>query len=266
MLSDEMKERNCFEGIEGKKLYVFGAGGIKGRKFFSFYGYEYHFEGVLDNNSEKWGKEYYGITIHSPEILKEINPDDYRVIIVVREPEDVVDQLIHLGAKDITVYDWERVYPGRQHVCEKGEKPYHIGYIAGVFDLYHIGHLNLIRRAKEHCDYLIVGITSDEYVRNRKGKEPTVPFEERIQIVASCRYVDEAVPIPYEFGGTIEAYQKYHFDVQFSGSDYTDNKWWLEQQQWLRNHGADLVFFPYTQSTSSTMLQHAIKESLKIEE
>lgn len=265
-MSDKIKELNCFEGLEGKKLYVFGAGGVRGRKFFSFYSYEYHFEAVLDNNPEKWDKEYYGISIQSPEILKDINPDDYRVIIVVSKPEDVIDQLTHLGVKDIAVYDWEKVYPGRQQVCVRGEKPYHIGYVSGVFDLYHIGHLNLIRRAKEQCDYLIVGVTSDEYVRERKGKEPIVPFEDRIQIVASCRYVDEAVPIPYEFCGTVEAFQKYHFDVQFSGSDYIENEWWLEQQRWLREQGAELVFFPYTQSTSSTMLQHAIKESLKVGE
>lgn len=252
---DEIKERNCFESLEGKKIYVFGAGGIRGRKFFSFYGYEYHFEAVLDNNPEKWGKEYYGITVQSPEILKGMNPDNYRVIIVTREPAEVFDQIIHLGARDITVYDWEKVYPGRQKVCERGEKPYHIGYVAGVFDLYHIGHLNLFRRAKEHCDYLIVGVTSDEYIRERKGKEPVIPFEERIQMVASCEYVDETVPIPYEFGGTVEAYQKYHFDVQFSGSDYTNNAWWLEQQQWLREQGANLVFFPYTQQTNSTKIR-----------
>jgi len=253
---DEIKEQNCFEGLEGKKLYVFGAGGIRGRKFFGFYGYEYHFEAVLDNNSEKWGKEYFGIPIEPPEILRGMNPDNYRVIIVTREPAEIFDQIIQLGAKDIVVYDWERVYPGRQGICPKGGKVYHIGYTTGTFDLFHIGHLNLLRRAKEHCDYLVVGVTSDEYVRNNKQKEPVIPFEERIQIVASCEYVDEAVPVPYEFCGTVEAYQKYHFDVQFSGSDYTNDAWWLEQQQWLREQGANLVFFPYTQQTSSTKIRN----------
>lgn len=252
---DEIKKQNCFEGLNGKQLYVFGAGGIRGRKFFGFYGYEYHFEAVLDNNPQKWGKEYFGVPIRTPEILRGMNSDNYRVIIVTRDPAEVWDQVIELGARDIAVYDWERIYPGRQGICAKGEKPYHIGYVAGVFDLYHIGHLNLFRRAKEQCDYLIVGVTSDEYIRNNKGKEPVIPFEERIQMVASCVYVDEAVPIPYEFGGTVDAYQKYHFDVQFSGSDYTDNDWWLEQQRWLRQQGADLVFFPYTQQTSSTKIR-----------
>lgn len=217
---------------------------------------------MLDNNPEKWGKEYFGIPIQAPDILKGMNPDNYKVIIVTREPAEVFDQIVHLGARDIAVYDWERVYPGRQEICKKGEKAYHIGYVAGVFDLYHIGHLNIFRRAKEHCDYLIVGVTSDEYIRNNKGKEPIIPFEERIQMVASCEYVDEAVPIPYEFGGTVEAYQKYHFDVQFSGSDYTDNAWWLEQQQWLREQGANLVFFPYTQQTSSTKIRNLLNGQL----
>lgn len=263
---EEIKKKNCFENLDGKKLYVFGAGGKRARKFFSFYGYEYCFEAVLDNDSRKWGKEYFGVKVQPPEILKEMEPGDYKVIIVTREPSEVLGQLISLGAADITVYDWEKLYPGRQNICINREKKYHIGYTAGVFDLYHIGHLNLLQRAKEQCDYLIVGVTSDEYILKNKGKEPVIPFSERKLIVASCKYVDEAVPIPYEFGGTVEAYQKYHFDVQFSGSDHKEDPWWLEQQQWLQKRGADLVFFPYTQQTSSTKIRSILDRKIDMTE
>lgn len=260
MILEKIKEKNCFEDLDGKKLYVFGAGGIRARKFFSFYGYEYGFEAVLDNNSQKWGKEFFGVKVQSPEILIEMDPESYKVIIAVREPLEVLEQLNCLGAVDVAIYDWQRNYPAQKKEgnIRNKTKRYAIGYIAGVFDLYHIGHLRLFHRAKEQCDYLIVGVTSDDYVQNNKGKDPIIPFEERLQIVRSCKYVDEAVPIPYEFGGTVEAYQKYHFDVQFSGSDYTQDPWWLEQQQWLRGQGADLIFLSYTEQTSSTKIRSSL--------
>ncbi|RKI88681.1 glycerol-3-phosphate cytidylyltransferase [Parablautia intestinalis] len=162
-----------------------------------------------------------------------------------------------------------RVYPGRQALAipyeiekDKIKKRYHIGYIAGVFDLYHLGHLNMFRRAKELCDYLIVGVVSDAGVRHFKNAEPYVPFEERIDLVRACRYVDEAVEIPFFFRGTVEAFEKYHFDVQFSGSDYTDNPGWSEMKKYLNAHGAEMVFFPYTKQTSSTKLKRLIDKGL----
>ncbi len=261
---EAVRKQNCFEGLEGKRVFVFGAGGVRGRKFFSFYGDEVPVEAVLDNNEKKWGTTFFGVPVKQPDFLKDLDPDGYKVIIVTREPAQVLGQLARLGAKQVGIYDWERIYPGRQGICSRGGRPYHIGYVAGVFDLFHVGHVNLLRRAKEQCDYLIAGVSADAYVRNRKGKEPVVPFEERLQMVRSCRYVDEAAAIPYEFRGTVEAFQKYHFDVQFSGSDYKDDPWWLGQKEWLREHGADLVFFPYTEQTNSTKIRSILdKEIMK---
>jgi len=142
------------------------------------------------------------------------------------------------------------------------KKPYNTGYIAGVFDLFHIGHLNMFKRAKEQCDYLIVGVVSDEGVRIHKGTEPFVPFNERIEMVRSCRYVDEAVEIPFNYGGTRDAYHMYHFDCQFSGSDYVNDPNWLSDKEFLEKNGAELVFFPYTESTSSTKLKKMIDKKL----
>ena len=143
-----------------------------------------------------------------------------------------------------------------------GQKPYNIGYIAGVFDLFHIGHLNMFRRAKEMCNYLIVGVVSDEGVRLNKQTEPFVPFEERIEMVRSCRYVDEAVKLPLDFAGTRDMFKVYHFDVQFSGSDYENNLYWMEEKKFLEENGSTMVFFPYTQSTSSTKLKRAIESRI----
>lgn len=139
------------------------------------------------------------------------------------------------------------------------DKKYKVGYIAGVFDLFHIGHLNLLRRAKEHCEMLLVGVVSDEQACKNKNRSPYVNEKERLEIVQACRYVDNAFLLPFAACGTRDVYKKYHFDVQFSGSDYEKDPFWLKEQEWLRERGADMVFFPYTQSTSSTKLKQQIE-------
>ena len=170
-----------------------------------------------------------------------------------------------MGISDYGIYEPNNKYQRRKKEREKeikGEKKYRVGYIAGVFDLYHIGHLNMFRRAKEQCEYLIVGVVSDEGVRINKGVEPFVPYEERAEMVRSCRYVDEVVKIPQRYATTQEAWKKYQFDVQFSGSDYEKDGEWLAGKEFLKKHGSDLIFFPYTQSTSSTKLKKLIEKKL----
>ena len=116
----------------------------------------------------------------------------------------------------------------------------------------------MFKRAKEQCDYLIVGVVTDEGVRKYKKTEAFVPFEERIEMVRACRYVDEAVDIPLNYGGTRDAHKLLHFDCQFSGSDYADDPVWLAKKAYLEKRGAELVFFPYTKSTSSTKRKEQI--------
>lgn len=259
----------CFENIGGKKIVVFGAGKYAD-KFLAFYKDDYDIECIVDNNAEKHGSLLRGVRVSSPDVLYGLNPNDYKVVICMKDFKAVYLQLRSLGVRNIGLYDANYIYPGRQSLVpslmasnkSQPHKKYHIGYIAGVFDLYHLGHLNMFRRAKEQCDYLIVGVTSDRYVVERKQREPFIPFEERLELVRYCKYVDEAHEIPFEYGGTVEAFQKYHFDVQFSGSDYVNHPWWLEQQKWLREHGADLVFFPYTEQTSSTKIKALIEKGL----
>ena len=117
-----------------------------------------------------------------------------------------------------------------------------------------------MRRAKEQCDYLIVGVVTDEQVINIKKTRPYISFDERIAIVQSCRYVDEAVEIPVDKPGTEDAFYRYHFDVQFSGSDYQDDPFWLAKKAFLQQHGSDLIFFPYTQGTSSTEIKDQLSD------
>lgn len=261
--------RNIFKGTEGRKLYLFGSGKFA-KQFLSQFGQEYEIAGIFDNNSERWGDELLGIRIMSPECLHSFEADPYKVIICIKNYVSVVKQLQLMGVRDYAIYDSSLDYPhktlteakknddGSEQACKK----YHVGYISGVFDLFHIGHVNLLRRAKELCDYLIVGVVNDESVVNNKKTMPYIPFKERIEIVRACSYVDEAVEIPTEAVGPEEAYRRYQFDVQFLGSDYEDSPWWQAKKEFLRKQGADMVFFPYTQSTSSTKLKAMIEKKL----
>ena len=135
-----------------------------------------------------------------------------------------------------------------------------IGYTTGVFDLFHIGHLNILRRAKEQCDYLIVGVSTDELVESYKNKKPIIPYEERRSIVEAIRYVDEVVP--QTSLDKCEALERIGFDILFHGSDWKDSPLFLKAEQEFKKIGVDIVFFPYTQCTSSTLLTDVLKKEI----
>ncbi len=135
-------------------------------------------------------------------------------------------------------------------------KKYKIGYTTGVYDMFHVGHLNLLKRAKEQCDYLIVGVTVDELV-SYKNKTAVIPFEDRIQIVDAIKYVDKAVPQVNM--DKMEAWEKYHFDVMFVGDDWKGTDKWNKLEADFKEKGVDIVYFPYTKKVSSTMLREKIK-------
>ena len=138
-------------------------------------------------------------------------------------------------------------------------KKYKIGYVAGVFDLFHIGHLNLVRNAKGACEHLIVGVLEDDLVIHYKGKAPFIPLKERMEILAACRYVDEVVPVSFENIGKVDAWNIYHFDCLFSGNDYEGNPIWENEKKMLNQVGSDIQFFSYTKSTSSTQIKRALR-------
>lgn len=257
-----------FNHTDNKRLYLFGSGNFA-RKFVSLYKSDCDIAGILDNDEKRWGQELEGIEIMSPCAIMNLDPGAYKVIICIKNYVEVLRQLKEMGAVNIGIYDTNMEYSRRQRGIGRGnasggsgKKKYHVGYVAGVFDLFHIGHLNLFRRAKEQCDYLIVGVVTDEGVRKNKGGDSFIPFEERLAIVQACKYVDEAVGIPLEFCDTKDAYFRFQFDVQFSGSDYSDDPAWLKKQEFLHRHGAELVFFPYTENTSSTKIKEMIDRKL----
>ena len=132
------------------------------------------------------------------------------------------------------------------------KKKYKIGYTTGVFDLFHIGHLNILKKAKEQCEYLVVGVSTDEVVLEYKKKTPTIPFEERIAIVASIKYVDEVVAQTNM--DKLEAWKKIKFEAIFHGDDLKGSTMYSEIEHKFNNLRVDIVYFPYTKGTSSTIL------------
>ena len=130
-----------------------------------------------------------------------------------------------------------------------------IGYTTGVYDLFHIGHLNLLKNAKGMCDKLIVGVTVDELV-TYKGKRSMIPFEDRIEIVRSCKYVDAAVP-QYDMD-KLTACRKLQADYLFVGDDWYNTPKWKQYEIEFAIHGIKIVYFPYTRGISSTQIQKAL--------
>ena len=134
-------------------------------------------------------------------------------------------------------------------------KKYKIGYTTGVYDMFHIGHLNIIKKAKEMCDFLIVGVSTDE-LSQYKHKVPIIPFDERIAIVKAIKYVDKAVP--QESMDKYNAWEKLKFDVIFVGDDWKGTEKWNNIEKQFNKVGVDVVYFPYTKGTSSTILRQKV--------
>ena len=133
-----------------------------------------------------------------------------------------------------------------------------IGYTQGTFDMFHIGHLNLIKHAKEKCDYLIVGVNTDELVKSYKNKNAIVPLEERMEIISAIKYVDKVVEC--ETLDKKDAFVKNHFDILFVGDDWKGNARWTKTEEEMAALGVKLVFLPYTKNTNSTLLREKLND------
>lgn len=135
-------------------------------------------------------------------------------------------------------------------------KKYKVGYTTGVFDMFHIGHLNILRKAKEQCEYLIVGVSTDELVKEYKNKVPVVPFEERCEIVQAIDCVDKVVA--QENRDKFWAWKRLDFDVMFVGDDWKGKPLFIEVEAEFKKVGVDVVYFPYTKDTSSSILREKL--------
>jgi glycerol-3-phosphate cytidylyltransferase len=135
-----------------------------------------------------------------------------------------------------------------------------IGYAPGVYDLFHIGHLNLLARARERCDHLVAGVVSDELATRAKGRAPVVPLDERLEIVRSVRHVDEAVAevLPEK----LDTWRQVRFDVIFKGDDWQGTPRGDKLERDFASVGVEVVYLPYTVHTSSTMLRQVVTEQI----
>tara|TARA_B100001057_G_scaffold498914_1_gene607628 strand:- start:7596 stop:8063 length:468 start_codon:yes stop_codon:yes gene_type:complete len=135
-----------------------------------------------------------------------------------------------------------------------------VGYTTGVFDLFHIGHLNLLRNAKAYCDKLIVGVSVDELVKY-KHKKPVIPFFERIEIVRQCKFVDMAIP-QYKVD-KLEVIKKLKANYLFVGDDWYKNMKWKNMEKKLMKIKCKVIYFPYTKDKSSTLINDILIEKRK---
>jgi len=141
-------------------------------------------------------------------------------------------------------------------------KPYKIGYTTGVFDLFHVGHLNILKRAKEQCEFLIVGVSTDELVQQYKFKQPVIPYHERVEIVKGIKFVDEVVSQTNR--DKFSAWENLHFNVMFVGDDWKGDPLFERIENQFSQVGVDIVYFPYTKGVSSTELKEKIQYKVKV--
>ncbi len=134
-----------------------------------------------------------------------------------------------------------------------------LGFTAGVFDLFHIGHLNILKNSKALCDKLIVGVSTDELVWKYKKKNPIIPFEERMEIVRNISFVDAV--IPQNRRDKYRIWEKMKFDIMFVGDDWYKTAKWREIEKKLNRVDVRIVYFPYTKGTSSTLINEILEEN-----
>lgn len=133
---------------------------------------------------------------------------------------------------------------------------YKIGFICGFFDLLHDGHIEILKFAKSTCEYLIVAVGTDEFMKERKSRESVLTYNQRVSIVKAIRYVDEVVPETDL--DKIAAYKKYHFDVMFAGEDHKDEKIYIDAVNTLKSFGVDTIYVPRSIKCSSTSIRNKI--------
>lgn len=138
------------------------------------------------------------------------------------------------------------------------KKKYKIGYTSGVYDMFHVGHLNILKCAKEMCETLIVGVSTDDCVLSYKHKLPIIPYEQRAAIVAAIRYVDQVVP--QDSMDKMQMWEKVHYDVMFHGDEWKGTDLYNKYEAELAAVGAVIEFLPHTKGISSTSLRLMIKE------
>lgn len=158
--------------------------------------------------------------------------------------------------------DYEAIYRRMKKMAELAGanegKPYQIGYVPGVFDLFHTGHLRLLERCKARCEYLIVGVLTDELVEYYKGRGTVIPYEDRARIIEALGVVDEVIPVDFSNTDKLDAWEQLHYDCHFSGDDHIGH--WNDVWEELKKRGSNMEFFSYTEGISTTQIREKMKK------
>ncbi len=141
---------------------------------------------------------------------------------------------------------------------DKAEKPYKVGYVPGVYDLFHTGHLRLFERCKARCEYLIVGVLTDELVEFYKGHKTVISYENRARVIEALKCVDEVIPVDFSNTDKLDAWNQLHYDCHFSGDDHVNH--WNDVWEELKKRGSNMEFFSYTEGISSTQIRNTMKK------
>lgn len=202
------------------------------------------------------GSRFYGgkndlkeISVLADDIVQHLFARDVRFIPEYEEKFKAILERYHCDPHEYGLHSY-------QYKKESGrldnKKKVKIGYLSGTFDLFHVGHLNLIKRAKQQCDYLIVGVHDSGAW---KGKETFIPFEERKAIIGACKYVDKVVDSCREDS---DAWNLWHYNRLFVGSDYQGTERFTRYEKYFQDKGVEIIYFPYTKNISSTQIRAAI--------
>ena len=138
------------------------------------------------------------------------------------------------------------------------KKRFKVGYTTGTFDLFHVGHLNILEKAKENCEYLIVGVSTDELVKEYKGESPVISFEDRIRIIRALKCVDKA--IPQQTMNKLDVLEDIQYDVLFHGDHWKNTEMYNEIEEKLAEKNISCVYFPYTKSISTQSIKEKVKQ------
>jgi lipopolysaccharide cholinephosphotransferase len=274
MLERIMKNKyhQSYEGIKEKTVNLIYSSIIKivgYKKLYAIFEkecskYNYKGNGLVSNLSFTYGREKYAhkreyftnLTTHKFHYLDVNIPVEYDKILT-KQYGNYNEYVIGTSTHGNLYMSADKPYKEYlKELREKKMKKYKIGYTTGVFDMFHVGHLNILERAKEQCEYLIVGVSTDELVQSEKNKTPIIPYYERAKIVESIKFVDKVVPQVNK--DKIEAYEKYKFDVMFVGDDWRGKEIFVKAEAELKKRGSTVVYFPYTTGTSSTILREKV--------
>lgn len=250
---------NILNETIGRKIVLFGAGHLA-IDYIRKYGGLFKPVLIIDNDVKKQGRNMWDIPVEGVCVLRSLADEEVAVIICSKAYAEMEAQIRDLNNVHCYIYNPHIDYIEVFQNSEAADRLpiYEIGYVPGVYDLYHVGHLNLLRKSKARCKHLIAGVLTDELVFYFKRKYPYIPFAERVEIIKSVRYVDQVIQVDDSNTVKMDAWRQLHFDCHFSGDDHLQD--WDVPLRALRRKGSNMEFFSYTKTTSSTQIKEKMKE------